>query len=79
MLDGLAQVREVSIGAGFLLLVVLGLILRGQLFPKESYQRLVETIAEKDRQIAALTLSYQKIADALERLSNRRSNNRGRE
>ena len=78
MQEALVPVRDVTLGGGAVLLLFVFLILKGYLYPREMYQRLVETLEKKDVQYDRLIASYEKMSDSYDRIS-RRMNNKVRE
>ena len=83
-LENLPAGANISIGAGSILALVLGAILRGLLIPSVAYNRLLSDLDKKDAEIARLVAlqnaqaaQHTKLTDSFERLSRR--NNRGRE
>ena len=83
-LENLPAGANISIGAGAILGLLVGAILRGLLIPSGIYARLLLDLDKKDAEISRLTAvqntqaaTLTKMAESFERLSRR--NNRGKE
>ena len=79
MIEHLPAATQVTLGAGTVLLLVVGAMLRGILIPAPMYQRLSSDldkkdilIRERDTEISRLQGIVEKLSDSIERLSRRR-------